>query len=243
MSSIASHQGIRPAYPLMERAGVAATLAIAAGLLNSWTLVHTHSFATVQSGNIVSAGVYAATGDGGGLLQALISIFAFAAGAFLCAIAVNFADRAKRAYSSWILAAEAIILLGVVVFVLSPWSTAMAVSAILSFVAGVQGNAFHRDSGMLYGNVAVTFVLQGAAGYLGRAASRSVYNDGERHVRPAAIYGAVLLGFGAGGAIGVAFGQLWGPAPILVTAIVLGVLGMIAGRGAAVDPAQNAPTP
>lgn len=227
----------------MERAGVAATLAVAAGLLNSWTLVHTHTFATVQSGNIVSAGVYAATGDVGGLVQALISIFAFAAGAFFCAIAVNFADRAGSTYSSWILGAEALILLVVVAFDVSPWSTAMTVSAILSFVAGVQGNAFHRDSGMLYGNVAVTFVLQGAAGYLGRAATKQVYDDGEQHVRPAAIYGAVLLGFAVGGAVGVALGQLWGPAPILFTAIVLGVLGVTARRSGAVDPAQSAPSP
>jgi uncharacterized membrane protein YoaK (UPF0700 family) len=50
-------------FPLMERPVVGVLLSLIAGLLNAWSLTTTGTFATVQSGNIVTAGYRLAEGD------------------------------------------------------------------------------------------------------------------------------------------------------------------------------------
>jgi uncharacterized membrane protein YoaK (UPF0700 family) len=41
---------------------------------------------------------------------------------------------------------------------------------IVSFLVGMQGNSFHRVDGFLYGNIAVTLVVQQAFNHLVQAA-------------------------------------------------------------------------
>lgn len=229
--------------PLMERPGTAAILASVAGLFNAWTFQNAGTFATVQSGNIVSAGYFTADGDWERVGAVLASILAFAVGAAACAITVGLLVHAGMPYSPLILAAEALAVAALVP--LSQSASAAAVAVAISCIAGVQGNAFHRDRGMLYGNTAVTFVLQSTASLLGRALIRRRANDGEPHVRPAGVYALVLVAFAGGGAVGFLADRLWSSGSLLLAAVILGILAVTAAlsRRDFVDPGQGDSSP
>ncbi|MFG6477145.1 YoaK family protein [Microbacterium sp. P06] len=233
-----------PQFPVLERAGSAVLLAVISGLLNAWTFQQASTFATVQSGNIVSLGYFLADGQYGRLVAAAVSIVAFAAGACVCSIVVLLFERAGASYSTPVLVAEAVVLIGLAALFSSSLLGPVAVAWAVSFLAGVQGNAFHRETGMLYGNVAVTFVLQMAASLVGRALGRRISNDGQPHLRPAGSYFVVLAGFALGGGIGFTFDRWWASTSLIAAAIALLALAAVAlAQHGPVDPAQNAPTP
>ncbi len=234
----------RMRYPLLERLSAAIALAFAAGLLNAWTFAHTQTFATVQSGNVVTIGYFLVAGDIGRVGVAGISVLAFFVGACVCSIFILWLTRRSRPYSRIILALEAILLLVLAaastIGSVDPWWIAWTIS----FLAGVQGNAFHRETGMLYGNVAVTLVVQTSGSLLGRAIGRRIASDGQPHLRPAGGFLLVLVGFAAGAAAGSAVDPVWSGGPLVAAALVLAVLSVVAARHRGpVDPAQNAPTP
>lgn len=234
----------RARYPLLERPSAAIALAFVAGLLNAWTFGNTQTFATVQSGNIVSIGYFLVAGDMGRVGVAAVSVLAFFLGACACSILILWLARHRRAYSMVVLAVETFLLLvlaGVSMMgAVDPWWVAWSIS----FLAGVQGNAFHRETGMLYGNVAVTLVVQMAGSLLGRALGVRIASDGQPHLRPAGGFLLILGGFAAGGAVGCAIDLVWTGGPLLAAGLLLAVLAVMAAthRGP-VDPAQNAPTP
>lgn len=234
----------RTRYPYLERPQAAVALAVAAGLLNAWTFAHTQTFATVQSGNIVSIGYFLAAGDMGRVGVAGISVLAFFVGACACSIFILWWTRRGRAYTLVVLGAEIVLLLVLAgtsaIGAVDPWWIAWSIS----FLAGVQGNAFHRETGMLYGNVAVTLVVQMAGSLLGRAIGERIASDGQPHLRQAGAFLLVLVGFAAGGAVGSAVDPVWAAAPIVAAALALAVLAVAAGRQhGPVDPSGNAPTP
>ncbi|MEV4666296.1 YoaK family protein [Microbacterium sp. LWO12-1.2] len=235
----ATHQ-----YPLLETAGAAVALALTSGLLNAWTFAQVGTFATVQSGNLLSIGYFLAEGDHAKVLLAATSVIVFAFGAFVCSIYVLWRARESRPYSAEVLVFEltviAILALLTATTGISGWIVAWAVS----FIAGVQGNAFHRETGMLYGNIAVTSVVQMAASLVGRALGRRISDDGQPHMRPAGAYLVVLIAFLVGGGLGFAIDQLWEGASLAAAAVLLLVLFLFAAadRGS-VDPSQNNPTP
>lgn len=232
------------AFPLLERPGPAVLLAVVSGLLNAWTYAHTQTFATVQSGNIVSVGYFAASGQGTRALVALASIAAFLAGAFGCSLLVLWRSRHGRGYSTVVLTIEGTILVALIVLSLGPGVDPWWIAWTVSFLAGAQGNAFHRETGMLYGNVAVTLVLQMAGSLLGRAVGRRIASDGQAHLRPALGFLLVLVGFTAGGGVGFLLDGVWSAASLALAAVGLVALAFIAARSSGpVDPAQNAPTP
>ncbi|GAA1940850.1 hypothetical protein GCM10009775_35880 [Microbacterium aoyamense] len=233
-----------PRYPLMERPVVAVALALVAGLLNAWTFGQAQTFATVQSGNIVSVGYALVSGDLARAQAALISIVAFGLGAFVCAVFLAFLARRRAFYSAAVLVIEAILLIALVVASLI-WSLPAVWMAFgISIIAGIQGNAFHREAGMLYGNIAVTFVLQNVGGMLGRGATKRVFDDGEPHVRRAAQYAVVLIGFAAGGGIGFAADELWTMTSLTLAATILLAIALTASvTRSSIDPGQNNPTP
>lgn len=226
--------------PLMERPVVAAALAGSSGALDAWSLTQLQSFSTVQSGNVVSIGYDLISGNWSHLHVLLFAVASFAAGSFVCAIAVAALTRTARPYTRIVLLFEALVLLVAALASSQHLLAAFAVGCVCSFVAGVQGNAFHRLDGMLYGNIAVTFPLQAAASLLGRAAMRHVHDDGDPHLRQAGAYGVVLAGFAAGGGLGYLTGLLWAPAPLLVSAAIVTMLACIARSD---DTAAAAPTP
>lgn len=220
------------------------TLAFAAGMLNAWTLANTQTFATVQSGNIVSLGYFLVLGDVSRVLIATVSVAAFLVGACGSSLLVAVLARDLDAYSVRILAIEAGLLATAGGLSLVPGMSPWWIAWMISFVAGIQGNAFHRESGLLYGNVAVTFVLQMAGSLLGRAIGHRIASDGQPHLAPAGGYLLVLVAFAAGGGAGAALDGWWPAASVFCAVVAL--LGLAAVAGAhkgAVDPGQNAPTP
>jgi len=233
-------------FPFMERPVIGALLAAVAGSLNAWSLGQAGTFATVQSSNVVVAGFALAGGDLARVGMALLSILAFGLGAFANSVAVTLLLRRGRAYSGPVL----FVLAGLVALIaLLAVTHALPVNALvlgISFVAGSQGNAFHRDHGMLYGNVAVTFVVQSFFSLLGRVLLPTSKEGQAADVRTVLIFGGVLLSFAAGAFLGflaeafVAAGALWLAA---VISVVLAVAAITRPEGSPVDPAQNAPTP
>ena len=97
---------------------------------------------------------------------------------------------------------------------------------------------------MLYGNIAVTSVVQMAASLVARALGRRISEDGEAHMRPAGAYFVVLVAFVVGGGTGFGVDELWAGASLATAAAVLLILFIAASsaRGP-IDPAQNNPTP
>lgn len=231
-------------YPLLETVWASASLALVSGLLDAWTFGQVGTFATVQSGNLISLGYFAADGNLSRALLAASSVLVFALGAFVCSILILWLSRRGQSYSAPILFGEIVLIVVLAVLSISHAFEPMWIAWSISFLAGVQGNAFHREAGMLYGNIAVTSVVQMAASLLGRAVGRRIADDGEQHIRPAGAYLAVLLAFAAGGGGGFLLNHEWEGLSLALAAAVLLVLCICAVRGSgAIDPAQNAPTP
>lgn len=231
-------------YPLLETVWASASLAFVSGLLDAWTFGQLSTFATVQSGNLISLGYFAADGNLGRALLAASSVLAFALGAFVCSILILWLARRGTSYSARILLGEIVVVLVLAALSVSRVIEPMWIAWAISFLAGVQGNAFHRETGMLYGNIAVTSVIQMAASLLGRAVGRRIADDGERHLRPAGAYLAVLVAFAAGGGLGFSLNLVWEGLSLAVAAVVLLALWIAAMHARRnVDPAQNAPTP
>jgi len=231
-------------FPMMERPSTALLLALTSGVLNAWTFATVGTFATVQSGNLITIGYFGAQGDWDRASTALASIFAFGLGATLCAIAIALILRRGRAYSPWVLLFEVLTLLACVVLTTADLAPAVGVVLAVSFIAGIQGNAFHRDHGMLYGNTAMTFVVQMAFSFLGRALVRRHLDDSDHHLQIASMYGLLLAVFATGGAAGFLLEKFWSTAPLLAAALTVLVLGVVTARcPGPVDPQQTAPTP
>ena len=231
-------------YPLLESAPAAAALALVSGLLNAWTFGQIGTFATVQSGNLLSIGYFMAEGDPSRVLAAAASVLSFALGSFLCTLVVLWRARTGRGYSVEVLLCEVIALAALALASVTGAVGPEWIAGAISFVAGVQGNAFHRETGMLYGNIAVTSVIQMAASLFGRAVGRRIADDGERHLRPAGAYLAVLVAFAAGGGLGFSLNLVWEGLSLALAAVVLLALWIAAVHTRSnVDPAQNAPTP
>jgi uncharacterized membrane protein YoaK (UPF0700 family) len=186
----------------MERRTVAFLLAFAAGLMNAWTLFHVQTFATVQSGNVIQSGYRLVQGDWSAFVFASVSVLAFGLGAAFCGILMTILIRQGRIYTPIVLWLECALLLAAAVASRTRMVDAHIVAYIVSFVAGIQGNAFHKTRGMLYGNVAVTFVVQMAANFAVQNLFRKEGINGETNLTWAATFLGVLLSFAAGGALG-----------------------------------------
>lgn len=88
------------------------------------------------------------------------------------------------------------------------------------FAAGMQGNGFHKIKGMLYGNVAVTLVVQLAFNYLMQAFFSKRAADGSSNLYNSGLYFLVLLGFAGGGAAGFGLDLLWSGLSVIGAMVV-----------------------
>ena len=115
-------------YPLLETAPAAVALALVSGLLNAWTFGQVGTFATVQSGNLLSIGYFLAEGSQGRVLVAGISVLVFAFGSFVCSIYVLWRAREDKPYSAEVLGFEVVVVALLAVLTattgLSPWAVA-----------------------------------------------------------------------------------------------------------------------
>jgi len=240
----------RVRYPLMEQPLVGFLLAFMAGSMNAWTLPNAQTFATVQSGNVVQSGFWLAQGEFEKFTFPFLSVIAFGLGSAFCGILMTTALRKGRVFTPFILFLQAIMLM--VLWYLAHEKVADPAAAIdphfiayaISFVAGMQGNAFHKSHGMLYGNVAVTFVVQMAFNFLIQGLFRREGINGEPNLYWSGLFFLVLLGFAGGGGIGFLIGDyVLDSGAILLPAAIAALLGILALRErktpGAVDPSAG----
>lgn len=184
--------------PLMDRPLVAILLSISSGILAGFTYATVRLYSTVQSGNVVQVGYALESGASAPWRNAVIAIACFGFGSALTALLQNLMANFEVDYSGVILTFEAILLLVMGFTFVWDVTSPLTYAYIVSLLAGMQGNAFHRVDGFLYGNVAVTLVVQQAFNHLIQAA----FGSRRSHLLQSRIFFLVLFGFSTGGYIG-----------------------------------------
>ncbi|WP_288227667.1 YoaK family protein [uncultured Enterococcus sp.] len=205
-----------PTYPVLELPWIAFLLAIAAGSMDGYTYFIGKSFSTVQSGNIILLGQTIAKGDQDHFKTVIFTILCFGLGAMVTAIIEKAGNKKKKIWAVEILLIEAFI---IVILGCAPVNKSLSIRALcmtISFLTGMQGNAFHKIDGMLYGNIAVTLNVQLAFNYLVQGITG--VKDGWKNCW---LYLAVLLGFAGGGLIGTILTSNYGEKSLWFTALVL----------------------
>lgn len=202
-------------YPVMEFPIVAFLLAIAAGSMDGYTYFSGTAFSTVQSGNIILLGQTIATKNWNHLLTIVLTILSFGVGAMLTAIIEQKTNKTKS-WSFKILWIEAIVLFLLGIPVINTHLSVLHICMVISLIAGMQGNAFHKIDGMLYGNVAVTLVVQLAFSNI--ISGISGVKDGFKN---SGLFFFVLLGFSVGGLVGTLFTNYFGEFSLWFTAAML----------------------
>lgn len=217
-------------WPVMERPLPVLALAVAAGTMSGYTFFVAQIFSTVQSGNMIQFGYWLALGDFGRWVPAALAILAFGLGSAATAVVENAAARRQWDHSAPILVFEAAVL-GLLGFsAVHDRFDPIAVCYAISFLAGMQGNAFHRMEGMLYGNVAVTMVVQMAFNYLTQSLFRAPWSN----LSNSGLYFMVLVGFAAGGFVAAALASAVGERTLWLTAALL-LATAVAGLAARTD--------
>lgn len=236
----------------MERPSLGFLLAFMAGTMDAWTLHHASTFATVQSGNLISSGYYLIQGGPLGtepekFIFPALSVLAFGIGSAVCGAVMTSLLRKHKVYTPWILLAHMLILLGLATVAIlnaddiskvAPW-----IAYGVSFVAGSQGNAWHKTHGMLYGNVAITFVVQMAFNFAVQSLFSKKGIQGEPNLMWSGLFFLVLLGFASGAGVGFLANNLVGPGSLLLTVVLTGGIAVIAWRDRGKLPAGIDPTP
>jgi uncharacterized membrane protein YoaK (UPF0700 family) len=243
-SEPARNHARRVGFPFMELPFIGFLLALSAGSLNAWTLANAATFSTAQSGNVVSSGYWLAQGNWPKFAVPFISIIAFGLGSAVCGVIMTTLLRTGHIFTASVLIGEAVLLvtLGILAITLVGDGSTIDLTAEhrttadwfaygISFVAGAMGNAFHKIHGMLFGAVAVTFVIQMAFNFLTQAAFKREGINNETNLYWAGVFFLTLLGFGGGGAIGFAVDRyVTNGASIFIPAIIALALVWAAGR-------------
>lgn len=215
--------------PLMQYPIIAFFLAIAAGAFDGYAYFTTQTFSTFQSGNIILFGYTLATDDMTKFFPVVISILAFALGAIATAIIRDALTKRGKIWTFIILAFEVVALIAIIATIEFKVFDAHQVVWLLAFLAGMQGNAFHKIGGMLYGNIAVTLNVQLAANYLAETFFKS--NKEKRAVMFNKFfnYFIVLVGFGGGAYLSATLASTLGGYTLLIA--ILALIGIyVAGR-------------
>ncbi len=220
----------------MENPVVAGWLAAAAGSMDGFTFFSANTFSTVQSGNVVQIGYWIANDNWHRVLEVGLAIVAFGLGVMVMAAIEHILRTRGRTVSFHVLFVEAAVLATLGLPFVGGELDAKVVAYVVSFLAGMQGSAFHKAEGMVVSNVAVTLNVQLAFNFLTRALLR----DRRANLLRSGVYTLVLVGFAAGGIAGGLLADrvderaLWFPAVLL---LALGVLALSdARRRLVVDP-------
>jgi uncharacterized membrane protein YoaK (UPF0700 family) len=213
----------RTSEPLMEQPFVALLLALSGGVLSGFTYATVHLYSTVQSGNVVLVGYALETGANTQWRNAVIAIACFGLGSATTALLQNLMSEIQKDYSPVVLAIEAVALglLGFS-FMWDRWEP-LTYAFIVSFLAGMQGNAFHRVDGFLYGNIAVTLVVQQAFNHLIQA----MFRNRRSHLTQSGIFFCVLVAFAAGGYVGAWGTHEFESGVLWLAAVLLGFLALM----------------
>ncbi|MGX4686082.1 YoaK family protein [Vagococcus sp. JNUCC 83] len=205
-----------PTYPVMELPWMAFLLAIAAGSMDGYTYYIGKAFSTVQSGNIILLGQTIATKNWDHFGTVVATILFFGLGSMATAVLEILGVKKKKIWAFEILILEAIILLGLGFTPINHYFSIVHLCMLISFIAGMQGNAFHKIDGLLYGNIAVTLNVQLAFNYVIQGLTG--VKDGWKNCW---LYTAVLIGFAGGGLVGTGLTSLYGDKSLWFTAILL----------------------
>lgn len=211
----------RVRFPLMETPIIAFVLAIVAGSMDGYTYLMAKSFSTVMSGNIILLGQTLATKDLAKFTAIALIILCFGLGSSLTAIVQHYSLSKKKSWTAEILIIEAVILFFLGIKGINEAIGITYVCMSISFLAGMQGNAFHKIDGMLYGNVAVTLVVQLAFSYIAQALFGK--KDAAKN---AFLYFEVLVGFAIGALIGTFGSFYWADKSLWITGGILLLLGI-----------------
>ena len=217
----------------MSKPYICFLLAVLAGVMSGYTFFVAHLFSTVQSGNIIQMGfwLFGREGDVNGMewYHAASAVLAFGLGSASMVVVGRVITNVGADYSWPVLLMEAVIL---IIFGFSaingrfePWQ----IGLVISFVAGMQGQAFHKINGMLYGNVAVTLVVQLGFAYL----TTGFIKQPEINLRKSWDYFLVLIGFATGGLIGAFGTREWDERVLWLAgalAIILAIFGIMTER-------------
>lgn len=215
-------------FPLMEKPFVGFLLAFMAGSLNAWTLMNAETFATVQSGNVLSSGYWLIQGDIEKFTFPFVSVLAFGLGSLACGVLMTVMLRRKKVYTPVVLFISAAILIVLVILAITKAIDPHYIAYGVSFVAGAQGNAYHKTHGMLYGNVAVTFVVQMAFNFLVQSLFSKTGIQGRPTIMWSGIFFLILLGFALGGGIGfLADTHLFNGAAMCIPVVIAVALAII----------------
>ncbi|WP_297077549.1 YoaK family protein [uncultured Enterococcus sp.] len=205
-----------PTFPVMELPMIAFLLAIAAGSMDGYTYFIGKAFSTVQSGNIILIGQTIATKSWDHLGIVLVTVLCFGIGSVATGILEVIGVKKKEVWAFEILIIEAIVLILLGISGVNKLFEPLHLCMIISFLAGMQGNAFHKIDGMLYGNVAVTLVVQLAFNYIVQAIA------GQKDaLKNSWLYFLVLIGFACGGLMGTFLTSQMGEKSLWFTAIFL----------------------
>lgn len=208
-------------FPLMEMPIIAFILAIVAGSMDGYTYLMAKSFSTVMSGNIILLGQTLATNDLVKFTSIALIILCFGLGSGVTAVVQLHSLVKHKSWTAEILFIEAVILF---VLGIKGINSAMGMTYVcmsISFLAGMQGNAFHKIDGMLYGNVAVTLVVQLAFSYIAQAlfGKKGAAKNGF-------LYFQVLVGFAIGALMGTFSSLYWAEKSLWLTAVILLLMGV-----------------
>ncbi len=225
--------------PLMQLPIIATILAVIAGTMDGYAYFTTKTFATFQSGNIILSGYTFATDNIEKLIPTLCSILCFGLGAVATAIIRNWHNTRNKVWTFTILVIEII-----VIFLLSLNSVhnlflPLHVAWILAFIAGMQGNAFHKIDNMLYGNIAVTLNVQLAFNYLAETFFKSNVGEKSQMFKKFFDYFIVLIGFALGAGISAILTSHIGSYSLLFTVLALLVLFFIGKNLQKKNPTAN----
>lgn len=212
---------IRLPEPLMQLPVIAIFLAIAAGSMDGYAYFTTNTFATFQSGNIILAGYSLANGNFERLIPILCSILFFGVGAMTLAFIRNSYNQKKKIWTFTILTIEIIAILFLVTNEIHKLLSPLHIAWILSFLAGMQGNAFHKIDKMLYGNIAVTLNVQLAFNYLAESLMKSNHHRRKFVIKKFFDYSIVLVGFALGAGITAVLVPLFHSYTLLVIVLAL----------------------
>ncbi len=206
--------------PVMETQLVCVLLAVISGSLNGFSFIRDHLFSTVQSANIFLVGQTIATQNWHHLVQVISAIAAFLIGVAVSTWIISIGQRKNRVYSGEILFVEAAFLIVLGITTVNEWFSPFVACLFISFLAGMQGNAFHIIDGMLYGNIAVTFVVQ-LAGHYAMLSCMGDRQSRQKARKDLWLFSSVLLGFAFGGLVGTLLVTHFGTHALWFTAVVL----------------------
>lgn len=209
--------------PLMQLPVIAFFLAIAAGSLDGYAFFTAKTFATFQSGNIIMLGYTLATEPLIKIIPYLGSILCFGLGAMATVALRSMHKRRGKVWTFRVLVFEIAVLI-LVVLITNIWAGALSVIHvvwILAFIAGMQGNAFHKIGEMLYGNIAVTLNVQLAFSYFAEVYFQKTPKAKKDSWYRGYCYFIVLVGFALGAAISALLTKHFGSYTLLFTIMPL----------------------